>query len=376
MPVETITHKVNHVALVIDRSGSMKHQEQQLLKVADGFVAGLKQTSDDLGHETRISVYAFDHQVACLVWDMDVKHLPSLAGKYTVDNGATALLEAAVISLDDLENEVSQKYGDHLFLHVGLTDGGENASGASALGFAHHNRIMHRHIVEEWKQKLADRLDRAGRRTGRNGKRNWTCGIMVPSLAAKQTAVEYGFHPGNTEIWNPDSATGIEEAIGSVQTAAANLLRSHDQGVSSTTNLFAVGQDLDVATVASTLTPLDGRAYKFLDVDQRDHEKEIRPFVQARMPKVSYRPGMAYYQLGPRVTVQASKDVVVYDTKDKLVFGGPDARELLFGAEGRAGGSISVKAGHNPRFKVFVQSKSVNRKVRYLGKDTKVLVML
>ena len=91
MPVRKIAHKVNHVALVIDRSGSMLRHEENLLKVADGFVANLKATSDALGHETRVSIYAFDYQVDCLVWDMDVHNCPSLRGRYTVDNGATAL---------------------------------------------------------------------------------------------------------------------------------------------------------------------------------------------------------------------------------------------------------------------------------------------
>jgi hypothetical protein len=62
----------------------------------DEFVAGLKAESDSLGHETRISLYSFDHRVENLVWDMDVKHLPSMRGLYQVNNGATALIEASV----------------------------------------------------------------------------------------------------------------------------------------------------------------------------------------------------------------------------------------------------------------------------------------
>ena len=375
MPVKKIAHKVNHVALVIDRSGSMKVHQAELLKVADAFVAGLKKTSDQLGHVTRISVYAFDHVVDNLVWEMDVKHLPSLADRYTVDNGATALLEASVVSIDEMVSEISEKHGEHLFLHVVLTDGDENGSGTSQLGRAHHNQFQYRHILNDWKAKLADRLKMV------NGRTNWTSGIMVPSITAKQTAVEYGFLPGNVQIWDTRSSTGIEEAVSSIEAAASNLLRSHDRGVSRTSNLWAVGQDLDVATVKSVLKPLDGTKYRLLDIKSEDHEKEIRPFIQER--KITYKPGMAYYQLGARVTVQASKNVAVLDTSGKvdLLYTGPDALRLVFGDEnvgsdGKLIKSLSVKAGHNKDLKVFVQSKSVNRHLKYMGDGTKLVVML
>ena len=102
MSANKIQHKVNHVALVVDCSGSMHQHESQLIRVVDEFVAGLKAESDSLGHETRISLYSFDHKVENLVWDMDVKHLPSMRGLYQVNNGATALIEASLKSLDDL----------------------------------------------------------------------------------------------------------------------------------------------------------------------------------------------------------------------------------------------------------------------------------
>ena len=136
MSVNRIKHKVNHVSLVVDKSGSMRQHEAQLVRVVDEFVKGLQEESDRLGHETRISLYAFDHEVQNLVWDMDVKHLPSLQGLYEVNNGATALIEAAVKSIDDLKN-IWEGYGEHSFLQVVVTDGEENASGCSETGQMH-----------------------------------------------------------------------------------------------------------------------------------------------------------------------------------------------------------------------------------------------
>lgn len=53
MSTNKIQHKVNHVALVVDSSGSMYQHQSQLIRVVDEFVAGLKAESDSLGHETR-----------------------------------------------------------------------------------------------------------------------------------------------------------------------------------------------------------------------------------------------------------------------------------------------------------------------------------
>ena len=212
---------------------------------------------------------------------------------------------------------------------------------------------------------------------------HWTSAILVPNVLAKRTAIAYGFAAGNVAVWDADTTKGVEEAIGTVKAAATNFLRGREKGVRGTTSLFALGQNLDVATVRSALTPLDGTKYRLLEIKPEDVDKEIRPFVQEH--NIAYRPGMAYYQLGSRVTVQASKNVAVLDVSGTkpLVYTGPDALRLVFGDEnvgpdGRLVGALSVKAGHNPNLRIFVQSKSVNRKLKRIPgeKTTNLLIML
>lgn len=362
-------HKVNHVALVIDRSSSMARHRDTVVRVVDEFVRGLKEESDALGHETRISLYSFNHNVECLVWDMDVKALPSIKGLYVPD-GATSLIEASVLSLEDLKNEVSEKYGEHSFLQVTWTDGEENASGYREYGGMHteYGRVTNRVQLDQWLRKIQSAMGGLPD--------HWTSAILVPTSLAKRTAQGYGFPAGNIAVWDADTTKGVEEAIGTVKAAATSFLRGRESGIRGTKTLFAVGQDLSVSTVKSVLTPLDGTKYKFLEIKAADHDKEIRPFVKEKMPKTQYKVGMAYYQLGARVKVQASKNVVVLDKRTGLVYGGPDARELLFGEQGRNGGELSVKAGFNPDLTVFVESRSVNRKLKYTGSDSRLLIML
>src|SRR5687768_3028169 len=117
---------INHVALVLDGSSSMRGHKANLIKVADEQIRYLALRSEELSQETRVSVYLFDYNVECLIFDMDVMRLPSIADLYRA-NGMTALIDAVVKSQTDLAT-TSQIYGDHAFLTFVLTDGAENQS--------------------------------------------------------------------------------------------------------------------------------------------------------------------------------------------------------------------------------------------------------
>ncbi|MFE6055309.1 VWA domain-containing protein [Kitasatospora sp. NPDC056446] len=363
MSTNRIKHKVNHVSLVVDKSGSMRQHEGQLVRVVDEFVKGLQEESDRLGHETRISLYAFDHEVQNLVWDMDVKHLPSLRGLYRVDNGATALIEAAVKSVDDLKN-IWEGYGEHSFLQVVVTDGEENASGYSQSGQMHtriaggQGSAVLRGWIERIHGALGDLPD------------HWTSAILVPNSLAKRTAQEYGFPAGNIAIWDADSSQGVEEAIGTVKAAATSFLRGREQGVRGTRNLFAMGQDLSTADVKANLDALGAGKYILVPVDEA---MPIRAFVTSAGH--AYKTGCAFYELSKREKIQGGKQLAVAE-KDPAtgrmtgrVFSGPAARRLL----GLPAAEATVKPGDNPSYTVFVQSTSVNRK---LVPGTKLLVLL
>ncbi|MFJ3221277.1 vWA domain-containing protein [Kitasatospora sp. NPDC086801] len=362
MSANRIKHKVNHVSLVVDNSGSMRKHEAQLVRVVDEFVKGLQEESDRLGHETRISLYAFDHEVQNLVWDMDVKHLPSLRGLYQVNNGATALIEAAVKSIDDLKN-IWEGYGEHSFLQVVVTDGEENASGCSETGQMHIRMGGEgTAVLDKWLGRIQKAMD--------NLPDHWTSAILVPNSLAKRTAQEYGFPAGNIAIWDADSSKGVEEAIGTVKTAATSFLRGREQGVRGTRNLFAMGQDLSTAEVKANLDALDTGKYILIPVDQ---QTQIRDFVTRAGH--AYKSGCAFYELSKREKIQGNKQLAVAE-KDPAtgrmtgrVFSGPAARQLL----GLPQSEVTVKPGDNPAYTVFVQSTSVNRK---LVSGTKLLVLL
>jgi hypothetical protein len=363
MSTNRIKHKVNHVSLVVDKSGSMRQHEAQLVRVVDEFVKGLQEESDRLGHETRISLYAFDHEVHNLVWDMDVKHLPSLRGLYRVANGATALIEAAVKSVDDLKN-IWEGYGEHSFLQVVVTDGEENASGCSETGRMHTSMAAGQGaaVLNRWLGRIRTAMDELPD--------HWTSAILVPNSLAKRTAQGYGFPAGNIAIWDADSSKGVEEAIGTVKSAATSFLRGREQGVRGTRNLFAMGKELSSVEVNANLEALDTGKYILIPVDE---QMPIRDFVTRAGH--TYTTGRAFYELSKREKIQGNKQLAVAE-KDPAtgrmtgrVFSGPAARRLL----GLPASEVTVKPGENPSYTVFVQSTSVNRK---LVSGTKLLVLL
>jgi hypothetical protein len=358
MTAVQIKHKVNHVSLVVDKSGSMHKHQEQLIRVVDEFVKGLQEESDRLGHETRISLYAFDHEVKNLVWDMDVKHLPSLRGLYKVDSGATALIEAAVKSLDDLKN-IWEEYGEHSFLQVVVTDGEENASGCSESGQMHTQMGGGRGkaVLGTWIDRIHGAMAKLPD--------HWTSAILVPNSLAKRTAQEYGFPAGNIAIWDADSSKGVEEAIGTVKSAATSFLRGREQGVRGTRNLFSTGADaVNANTVASAdLVAIKPSEYKLVPVPR---DSVIKEFVESCGYK--YMIGKAFYQLSKTENIQATKEVAVVEIATDQVYTGADARSLI----GLPAMNVRVKPDQNPLYRVFVQSTSVNRK---LLAGTKLLIM-
>lgn len=356
MSAQTIKHKVNHVSLVVDKSGSMRQHEKQLVRVVDEFVKGLQEESDRLGHETRISLYAFDHEVQNLVWDMDVKHLPSLKGLYKVEGGATALIEAAVKSVEDLKN-IWEGYGEHSFLQVVVTDGEENASGSSESGRMHSHLANGKAVLHGWVTRIQSAMSGLPD--------HWTSAILVPNSLAKRTAQEYGFPAGNIAIWDADSFKGVEEAIGTVKSAATNFLRGREQGVRGTRNLFSTGADaVNAATVsAANLVAVKPSEYKLVPVPK---DSVIKDFVESC--GYTYKVGTAFYQLSKTENIQATKQVAVVEIATDQVYTGADARQLI----GLPAMNVRVKPDQNPQYRVFVQSTSVNRK---LIAGTKVLIM-
>lgn len=326
---------INHVALVLDGSGSMQRHRSNLIKVADEQIRHLALRSEELSQETRVSVYVFDDRVECLIFDMDVMRLPSIADLYSV-RGMTALVDATLKSQEDLAT-TSQIYGDHAFLTFVLTDGMENASRNSYV-------------------TLGRALDRA--------ETNWSTGFLVPDSQGEAYVKRLGVSDGSIARWDASSATGINDAVGAIRTATDNFMTARTKGVRGTRSVFSTGVDaVNKATVSAALVPLSSNAYTLHPVNLAGRIDEfIRSMGQ------NYIAGMAYYQLTKSEKIQARKDIVVVEKGTNKAYSGPEARHLIGLPDGK---EIRVRPDANPLYDIYVQSTSLNRK---LVPGTKVLV--
>lgn len=321
---------INHVALVLDGSGSMAHHAKNVVKVADEQIRHLALKSEEMSQETRVSIYRFfDKEVRCLIFDMDVMRLPSIAELYSA-NGGTPLVDAVVKSQEDLAT-TSQLYGDHAFLSFVLTDGEENTSNRSWTELVKYTK----HSAE-----------------------NWTVGFLVPNAQGITYLTRAGVDRDSIVVWDAGNAAGMIGAGKTIVDTTTAYMTARASGVRGTKSLFTTAAtgaaNVNAKTVQATLTPLNRADYSLHDVTERIY---IQDFVRDKLG-LFYLVGKGFYQFTKPETVQGGKEIVVVDKATGQAYGGKDARQLIglqWGVEAK------VKPDDNPSFDIFVQSHSVNR---------------
>jgi len=351
---------INHIALVLDASASMRGRKRDVVTVAEGEIAHLARRSQELDQETRVTVYAFADQVECLVYDKDVLRLPSLGGLYRT-GGNTALIAATMKSQDDLA-ATAQLYGDHAFLTYVLTDGEENVSRYSEVFTGHRQgrwgptSYTTAGVTRLLGTRLAGLAD------------NWTVACLVPDQRGAHEAKSFGFPGENVAVWDTTSRRGVEDVGGTIRRATETFMTNRARGIRGSRTLFTAGADVvNRETVRDAgLKPLGRDTYRLFTVCD-DYDLAIRPHV-AYVTGEPYRTGSAFYELTKPEKVQAYKQVCVRNRKSGRIYAGAEARELL----GLPDAEVRVRPEANPEYQVFVQSTSVNRK---LVAGTKLLVL-
>lgn len=328
---------INHVLFVIDKSGSMSHLTEDVIRVFDAQIAHLSDRSRELDQETRVTVYLFDSNVECAIYDMDVLRLPSLRTLYRA-GGNTALIDATVQAVEEL-SETPERYGDHAFLGYVITDGQENAS-----------RYRDRSSIKMMIARMHD---------------NWTLGVLVPDQQGVFEAKGFGFPSDNISVWN-NTRKGIEEAIKTIRDTTETFMLGRTKGIRKVVNLFQMNTaNLTRTNVTRKLAQLDPTEFMIKRVAAT---AVIKPFVERSM-KLEYSKGCAFYQMTKPEIIQAYKEICVRDRHTGEVFSGDNARSLL----GLPNTKAKVLPGDHSNYDVFVQSTSYTRK---LMPGTSLLVML
>src|SRR5688572_18046770 len=160
---------VNHVAFLLDASGSMMGIQDQVRETFAKLMDGLQSEAKKI--ETRVHVYSFGYNLVSHVVNATPKQAAAFV--YGARNEGTALIDSTMELVDALKVHLNGD-DDSSMLVYAVTDGGETENGAAA-------------------PKLRSKL----------GKLNddWTMAIFVPNEACKTAAGSYGFPVDNIEIW-------------------------------------------------------------------------------------------------------------------------------------------------------------------------------
>ncbi len=327
---------INHIVFVLDSSGSMSNLREQVIKVFDNQIKYLAARSQELDQETRVSVYVFNDDVNCLIYDKDCLRLPSIKDFYKT-GGNTALIDATMKSLDDL-SKTPELYGDHSYLAFLLTDGEENSSNHSSSTLS--NRI----------KSLPE---------------NWTLAVLVPNQIGVYECKRAGFSQDNISIWDTSSSRGLEDAGKVIRESTDRFMQARSTGLRGTKSLFKLNTNLTAREISKNLQELKpDRDYLLIPVHS---DSSIKDYVES-WTAVPYRPGSTYYLLTKPETVQPYKNICIENKLNGKVYAGLNARNLL----NLPDYEVKVSPVDYSDYNILIQSTSSNRK---LLKGTKIIVL-
>lgn len=316
----------NHVAFVLDVSGSMDGLMDQVQKVFQKQIDYLRKSSLAFEQETRVSVYTFSNDVSCLISDVDVAR-PMELDKLRA-GGSTALLDACGLSIDDLM-ELPQKYGDHSFIIYLLTDGEENRS--------------RNFTAASFKNKLKSLPE------------NFSICALAPDINSVRLLKNYGIPEGNIDKWDT-TERGIEEVGEKIEKTMHNFYTGRQSGVRSMSTAFS---DLNKVTVADVKQVAKEVKNVKVVINEGVQAIYIKPLIEDKLGQ-KYVTGTAYYELVKRETIQEDKKIAIQDKKTGKVYVGYDARVIL---NLPTTGAVKVDPVQSSKWNVYVQSNSVNRNI-------------
>lgn len=324
-----------HAAMVIDCSGSMQGIWPTTLSELKRNVNTIRGESIRTGQGTTLTATAFGSHVKALFTGEPIQDAKLPENLYP-NMGWTALYDAVDSTIERLSKLPSSD--ETSFIVIVLTDGEENQSRVQA------NEL----------RNMIQRLQRTDR---------WSFAFLVPPGQKSLITTTLGLPSGNVVEW--------EQTDRGARTASASVTR----GLSSYYSMRSSGQRSTKGFFTTDLSKVDASAVKrkLVDISKEvkiwpvPRETTIQDFVEDKLGTGRYVLGSAYYQLSKDELVESTKDILVAEKGKKTIYGGYNARTLL----GLPTGDVKLRPGNHANLDIFVQSRSVNRK---LVRGTKLVV--
>jgi hypothetical protein len=345
---QATTDKYNHIAILIDRSGSTQSIAGGIRKQFNHQGRLINEQATASGQKTHLSLYTFsdeaDHPLLFEV-PLGLVSLNDIKDDDYVINGMTALFDCVGRAIKDLSTFHETTRGDHSFLVIVLTDGQENQSRE------YGGTTGARKLVKLMQEKIASDV--------------WTFAFLVPKGDKANLVDNFGIPEGNVQEWD-QTAKGVEVMGKQAEAGLRSFFDARAAGKKSVKSFFTDLSKVSAKQVAKALTEVTGNFKKQAvmkadcnDVDQHGNKAVvIQPFCEKYFNQ--YVIGNAFYSLTKTEKVQDHKTVVIEDRKSGKLYSGPDARRMLGFPETD---EIRVRPGDHGQFCIYVKSTSTNRKL-------------
>jgi len=211
-----------HIAVLLDRSGSMSSIVNDVIGGFNTFLAEQQQN----GSDARISIILFDSQdpQEVVVWGAPISEAVALDRNSYVPRGGTPLLDATGLAIGrvmvDQQARVATGRPKDDIIFVTVTDGEENQS-------HEYNLEQVRKLVEE---RTAD---------------GWQFVFLSAGLDAYADAARFGYDQGSTSAWRSD-AMNSRAAMRSMSRATMNFRDKKRMGMQTDAkDFFETGKDAE-----------------------------------------------------------------------------------------------------------------------------------
>jgi hypothetical protein len=313
-----------------DHSGSMSSLREPARKDYNSTIAAVLAASQAQGIETIVSTVICDSVVQREHITIPIASVPTLSSYRA--GGGTPLFLSVLDLIKQFEALPDYNDPEVTFIVMATTDGQDTNGGA---------------------EQLAKKI-RELQATDR-----WTFAFRVPRGYARDLA-RMGIEAGNILEWD-QTQRGVEASTQANTQAFNDFYTARSTGVRSSKTFYSNLKDVTVEDVKKALQDISSEV-NIWPVSAAENDQQIREVVEQRLNGGKMLKGAAFYQLTKTEDkIQDYKLIAIRDKNSGAIYCGPEARDMM--GLPRIGDARVAPQDHG-NFDVFVQSTSVNRKVK------------
>jgi hypothetical protein len=184
----------------------------------------------------------------------------------------------------------------------------------------------------------------------------WTFVFRVPRGYSHTITRALGLAQGNVLEWD-QTERGVAAASKTDEQAFTQYFKSRSLGKTSTQKFYTDLSNVSTADVVVSMKDISTE----VEVLPINEDVAIRPFIENTLGK-PLKKGAGFYQL-TRIEpiIQDYKRFMIRDKATQAIYEGAAARQML-GLP--TSGNIRLAPGNHGQFDIFIQSTSVNRKLK------------